>query len=343
MNKFVLFFISATMTVSSVSAGSIRGGVSQEESVASRDLQSFDSLQRWMSTCESQILKSCTGQSFVPCTNCIFAQSLFDSPTTGLENCAEFFCNDCEEEVMNFFECGTSTSPPPPAISTPVEPTPPIVVTPSEEPSPIVSEPTVPTSPIVSTPTEPTNSTPAVPIGNTTSLGCPFIVPENGASCAGLIPSPFLYQTCYYREYICDCRADAPQYLCAERVFTAKPTPTPTAPPTPAPTAPPTPVVVATCSDDVDIVSGTPCATIGLSCCVNESNQCTCGSDNFFVCQPNNCGVEEFPPVTLPEIDSTPVEEEPVIEEAPDEDDSPSLAKPEDIPIFDTSFFSISF
>ncbi len=340
MNKFVLFFISVILAVSPVSAGSVRG-VSREDSVGNRDLQSFDSLNRWMATCDSQLLKYCTGQFFVRCTQCVFAQSLLDSAASGLENCAEFFCNDCKEEVMNFFECGTSTSPPPPAVSTPAEPTPPTVVTPSEDPPPLVIIPTVPTPPIVSAPpTEPTNSTPVVPIGNTTSLGCPFIVPENGASCAGLIPSPFLYQTCYYREHICDCRADAPQYLCAERVFTEKPTQAPTLPPTPIPTAPPTPVVVATCSDEIDIVSGTPCATIGLSCCVNENNQCTCGSDNFFVCQPNGCGVEEIPPVTLPDIDSTPVEEELVIEEAPDEDDSPSVAKPEDIPLFDTSFFS---
>lgn len=326
-NTFGLFVLSAAMTVSSVSAGGVRG-VNREDGVGmnrgrrhlksehtmkyevKRERETVDQetlqiiepqpfpttnlepvippnpdvprtdIATWLGNCNTQRLQQCIGPSGLEtCTQCLYAQSLISSPgQTGIKYCAKFMCNDCESNAFDFFDCGIESANAPPLGSSPGVPAP------------------APTEPVVTLPPIDEN-VPDIE-SSTTSEGCPLVLPETGASCNGMIPAPFIYHKCYYRDYICSCRFDSPYYVCTERP-----------PATPAPT----PVVITqsptiaqtVCSDEIR--SGTQCTTAGLDCCVGEQSRCICGSDNFFVCQTSdNCGAEEEPvavdPVEIPEF-----------------------------------------
>jgi len=336
------------MTVSPVSAGGIRG-VFREEDVSltngSRELKADKSsiprptvpvtapipaqaanpvpapipvsvpvravgLDLWRSTCNTQGLESCSGSGSIDgCVQCLYAQSLLSSSgDSGVRSCGNFLCNGCVNAAFAFFDCGVkNTNAPPPVTSLPVD-------------LPGSGE-FIPIDPVVPVP-----ALPVVPVDNTaaideatTSDGCPLLEVQTGSDCTGLIPAPYKFHKCYYRDLVCSCRNDSPFYLCTPRpLVAAEP---PDQPDISAPVVPNVPAVpeidipsVETfgCSDD--LVSGMRCSAVGEQCCVGGTGLCTCGSDLFFVCQATACGIEDPVAVESPVSEEIAVEE-PVAEE----------------------------
>jgi len=231
----------------------------------------------WTSRCaiETRQLNNCvpsSGNQREGCRNCLYASSFTSG--NSIAGCRSFCTSDCDVFANAFYKCGAMI----------MDPT---------------SAPIVP----VSTPTDPPIA-PVDPISlSFTQTGCPASG-ASGEACT--VPSPFLYQECFYGGNMrCTCRSDPGSlFLCNPDNSASAPAPQPVTQPTIAGVTP-FPVVQdsgsTTCSSSLP-KSGDVCElpddqTTNIQCCysvdikngnpapANYAWICSCSSfENVYLC-----------------------------------------------------------